>query len=313
MGVPAVFQQIRRLCSIISVIVAFLFKVEAFEWIVDSNTSYAFAIQQISFGDTITLKEGVYSGAESCDKTIAVSNVTIKAATSRRVVIDCNRTRRHIKITGEHVQIHGISFTNGYSMVAGGCIVINGINTVIESCIFEGCISSGFGGGLILDFAAAKATIKNVIFLKCSAVRGGAIFVDISARLTLTGDFLFRENTATMNGGALYLDVWSSAIIINALGEMNGNTARMSGGAVHIGRGDLTISGAVSFVNNTVTFQTLSSAGGAFFGVASSLTITSRGSVIFRENSCVYVGGALALYSDSNVRIDGDVQFRGDS
>ena len=298
-------------CSIISVLIMFLIEAEAVEWIVDSNISYAFAIQQITFGDTITLQEGIYSGEESCDKTITVSNVTMQASLNRSVVIDCKMTSRHIKITGDDVKVQGISFINGFSMASGGCLAIKGKNAVIENCSFDSCNSSGFGGGLILENTAGNATINQVKILRCSAFRGGAIFVNTSARLILSESFVFSENMATSSGGALYLDVGSTGIINAVNGDMNGNTARLSGGAIHLGKADLTISGTVSFLNNTVTFQTLSSAGGAIYGITSSLTVASRGSVIFRGNSCVYVGGALALYTGSKIRIGGDVRFRG--
>ena len=297
-----------QICLIIYATIATLLEVEAFDWIVDSNTSYAFAIQKITAGDTITLRAGIYSGEESCDKIILVSNITIKASFDASVIIDCKKASRHIKISGEHVQLQGISFTNGFSRASGGCLAINGANTVIENCTFENCNTSGFGGGLILDI---NTKIKHVKILKCSAVRGGAIFVNTSARLLLSGDFVLRENTATSNGGAIYLDTLSSAIINAQNGEMNGNTARLSGGAIHSGKADVTLSGNVSFLNNTVTFPTLSSAGGAFYGIASLVTVTSGSSVFFLDNSCVYGGGALALYSGSRVQIDGNVQFRG--
>ncbi len=189
-------------------------------------------------------------------------------------------------------------------------MVVNASNTVIENCSFENCNALGFGGGILLDSGAGNTTMKHVKMLKCSAVRGGAMYVNACSGLSLSGGFVLRENIASGNGGALYLES-SSAIIDGRNGELNGNTARVSGGAMHSARSDVKLSGTISFVNNVVTLYTSSSAGGAFYSLSSSITVTSGSIVIFRGNSCVYGGGALALYSASKLQINGYVNFQG--
>ena len=283
---------------------------EAIDRLVYSNTTYAQALKEMESGDTITLKEGIYSGIDACSKVIAVSNVTIRSQVSDSVIIDCNFKTWHFSVVATNVRLKGLSLTNGLSQGSGGCISVNATGISIEDTRLVGCASNAFGGGMVIDSYAGNVILKNIEIISSSAVNGGGIYVAQSASVLFSNQLLLVENSALNSGGALYLST-GAAVSIVANGQFSENSAIVSGGEIYTSvRANLFFAGNVSFISNSATSHSTSTIGGAIFASGSNIVVET-GVVSFQENTCAYSGGALGLFSGSTWQSGGDVMFIG--
>ena len=280
------------------------------EWIVDSNTSLAYALQRLSQGDTVTVMGGNYSG-ESCNLTVKVSNVAIKAHSPNSVIINCNMMARHLNIDGRNVEVQGISFNNGFSQVSGGCVVVNQPGCVIRDCRFSYCSTVDSGGGIMLRRTATNSSIINSEFIQCSAWFGGAIYVESGSDLMISGSFYSQESTATEKMVSIFAgDENRSAS--NLLGRIIGNSAKIKGGAMYVGEGaKLTFSGLLLFRNNSATLNGPPSAGGALYASGSSVVFSVHSNLTFEDNICAGFGGAIALLNRSSCQMQGSISLTG--
>jgi hypothetical protein len=282
------------------VLIFLIIDTEAVEWIVSSNNSFAEAVRNLSFGDTLTVGEGIYL---SCNHKITVSNITIQALPYAKVIIDCNRSGSHLVIYGKNVRVHGITFVNGLSNPYGGCMQVYATGLILHDCRFERC-TSRFGGGIFLSSAAGNVTIINLQVIGCSANLGGGLFVDNMVRVLIRGRIKFEGNTA-YSGGGICLAPGSVAEVDVQTSEIRGNRATDFGGGVYLRTAYISISGELSFVNNSA------SAAGGIHSVESFVTFKSGSTVTFIKNSADEHGGALillggsALYSGSSIRFEG--------
>ncbi len=71
------------------------------------------------------------------------------------------------------------------------------------------------------------------------------------------------------------------------------------------------LSGIITFSKNGIAHYNTSSAGGALFATASTISIAVDSSVHFRQNYCIYSGGALALFSKAVWQTRGNVSLVG--
>jgi predicted outer membrane repeat protein len=276
---------------------------EAFEWVVSSNYSFAEAIRNLTFGDTVIVGGGIYL---SCNHVITASNITIQALPYVKVIIDCNRSGSHLLIYGNHVRVQGITFVNGFSNLVGGCVQVYAKGVVFQDCRFELCTSS-FGGGIFLSSAAGNVTLINLEVLGCRAGFGGGLGVDNMVRVLIRGRLKLEANTVSGSGGGIYLAPRSVVEVDVQTSVIRGNRATGFGGGVYLESAYISISGEISFVNNSAMNA------GALHSEASLVKFESGSTVNFVQNSCGQNGGAVflrggsALYSGSSVRFEGIV------
>jgi CSLREA domain-containing protein len=161
-------------------------------------------------------------------------------------------------------------------------------------------IGGAHGGGALQVAGGSVALVRTTV--RNSDGAEGAALHAVHADVTITSS-TFRANTATGDGGALFLSYPSKLAISDSTFE--GNTALGSGGAVYLegrGRGtkDLSLSG--TFTGNAAR----SAGGGVFVRTTSNgikdATLAVDGAT-FTQNSAG-VGGALAV-SDGTVSITG--------
>ena len=279
-----------------------IFHIEAMEWIVNSNNSYADAIRNVAFGDTVTLKDGLYMG---CNQVIRVSNITIQALSVLKVVIDCNSSSSHLIIVGENVRVQGIAFVNGFSTDWGGCVGVFGNGVILQDCRFERCRSS-YGGGIFLSSAATISTIFNVEITGCNAALGGGLFADQFARLMAYGHIILKENTASELGGGIYLNTSARLEMDVQRSEFLGNRAIRYGGALFAAAGSrIWMSGEHNFVKNSA------SQSGALHFEMNFATFETGSTINFRENWSGNGAAALLLISGSGVHSRGCVSYIG--
>ncbi|MCH5157547.1 MAG: M60 family metallopeptidase, partial [Clostridiales bacterium] len=112
---------------------------------------------------------------------------------------------------------------NGGAIYAEGCK-----NIEIDSTTFSNCEAT-CGGAIYLT--QSTVTLKNSCSITgCSAMDGGGIFIAEESTLTITRGTL-TDNTATGNGGAVFVDATSS-LSVNNLSTLSRNTATNYGGAI---------------------------------------------------------------------------------
>lgn len=282
------------------------------EWHVNSNSTLVQALMNLSTGDKIIIQDGIYSGPYVCNNTIKVSNVSIQAANKGNVTIDCGSTSRHFAILGSSVTIFGITMLNGFSKDPGGCLYVNGSGLLLQYCSIRRCTTTSTGGGIMLAATGAEIVLYNSQFSACSALSGGAIYLNLASRL-LGQNVIIEYCAAALYGGGIYLNT-ASSMTVSETSVLRGNTANTRGGAIYSAtKASITFGGSVLFIKNAVvsTSGSVAPYGGAIYAIGSSLTTSDGSSLSFTGNTCVYVGGAVVLSSSSALEVNGQLQFVG--
>ena len=185
--------------------------------------------------------------------------------------------------------IEGAGFINNSADALGGAIYANTLSGKILNSEFSG--NTADGGGAIFVWNDLSGTISNSEFSdnKATNGRGGAIFVqeDLSKTGTISGS-IFSNNTATINGGAIYVNQDLIGTISNSI--FSGNTASYGGGAIYVRRD---LSGTTS--DSTFSGNKVTSYGGAIQAGTLSGTISNS---IFSDNEATNGEGG-AIYADT--------------
>jgi predicted outer membrane repeat protein len=156
----------------------------------------------------------------------------------------------------------------------------------------ESLPDEGFGGAIL---AIGSLTLDDVVIAGSSAVRGGAIAV-AGGSLRLEGATVLRGNTASDQGGAIYLDTKEGGSSLTVLGTsvLHSNRAEY-GGAIAAQLGTILVAGAAQIRDNVAgtAIDTPNGGGGAINLIGAQLTV--RGTAQIRRNKGEY-GGAIQGY-----------------
>lgn len=144
------------------------------------------------------------------------------------------------------------TLVTGCETTEGGAIYLNcesdASQVILEKVTFKSNKSSTAalsGYGSCLRAEGGTTTITSCVFDSCEANFGGALYVN--GKMTVTGSS-FTYNSATENGGAIYLSDKADAVF--DANTVSNNTAGKSGGAISNG-GELTIKGVSYVMDNT--------------------------------------------------------------
>jgi predicted outer membrane repeat protein len=152
--------------------------------------------------------------------------------------------------------------------------------------------------------------LENTRFLFCSAVSGGAVYVNTGSRLFARS--LTVENcSATLHGGGIFLN--ASSMTMEGASTLRNNTANTRGGAVYaISAADVTLGGVLLFERNAVlsTAGNIASYGGALFASSATVTMPVGSALTFLANSCVSLGGAMVMIQVT-LDVGGEINFVG--
>lgn len=214
-------------------------------------------------------------------------------------------------IYGGSAEIIDCRFEANYAGYRGGAIYATqtpeGESIVTVNCMFDQNTAKNNGGAIYLTGTAVyRDGVENESlgssFRQNSAANGGAICSYGS--VTLYGSF-FAENTATTEGGAIY--VGTSATLSTKDVTASGNTAGKSGGAIAVS-GDsgkvatLSIIGGQMSENKVLNTGNYEYRGGAI-SIGKYVNATIDG-VTFTSNTATSSGGAIGIYgASSNVEI----------
>ena len=185
---------------------------------------------------------------------------------------------------------------------------------------------ASFGGGI---YIANGNIIFNgrILFMHNVAIHGGAVFVDIGARLWCDENCTFLSNHAFSRGGAVLItngtanlgqlnifennvanlsggevDMYGSRLLLTGNTEFIANSADITGGAVNMDSSRLILSGNTKFIANSATIG-----GGAVSVYSSRLILT--GNTEFAANDAVVGGGGAIFGQDSNITCIGTNTF----
>lgn len=234
---------------------------------------------------------------------IFLSGDTLTTVTNG-TVFESNSAKRYggaiYASSAKGLTVSGATFvTNGkhgeYNTLRGGAIYNENIALITESCTFEENTAVEKGGaiyvatdGTYVDGSAESVSGGEIShFIKNSSEVGGAVCMYGKADFFGTE---FKENSASENGGALYL---GTGIVLNVNGAtFNANEAK-NGGAI-ASFGIIDISNTVFIANKAAE------RGGAIYTEANTIKITDSE---FAENKANEHGGALSC-NKSTVTVD---------
>lgn len=204
----------------------------------------------------------------------------------RNLVIDGDRGAHDIENTANRSLINvsggaltlenGAVIENNYSYIEGGGVYLSGNNSYTNTFVMEddaqirGCSSRTAGGGMIaaLRNNEDRVVIRgNALFTDNSSASGGGLYYrsyleGVGVPLTIGDNVSFLNNTASANGGGIYISGFAgdsgtaTPVTLSENVRIQNNQANHGGGIYYNGTnyGDgLTISGAVSISENRAT------------------------------------------------------------
>jgi hypothetical protein len=217
---------------------------------------------------TITLTSGALSVTDS---------VTVTGPGAAFVTLNGNNRDRILSLSSatRDATFSGLMLTGGSAVGgSGGAIADAGLNLTVRDCTFTGNFAQS--GGAI---AAGALTVANCIFTNNSATRdGGAVWVTGSDNVILLSTSTFVGNTAATRGGAVSADgvggrsgdfftVDRCTFDSNSAGGGSGLPA--GGGGLYVADRDTTIIGTTFSANLARTGQ----GGGAYIVYDQTVTI----------------------------------------
>lgn len=178
------------------------------------------------------------------------------------------------------------------------------INATIESCFFEG--NSGFYGGAICAWISSDITLNGNTFIANQALfAGGAVFAVNSSMLLKNNTFM--QNFAVNNGGAIYLQDTESSIT-GTLSIFLNNSAKLGAAIFSTTSAVVITSDKTYFIGGRAE-----SAGGAYFGTYSSLSIKTNTLQLFINNSASNNSGGAIHCQYGSLELAGNSQFMNNS
>lgn len=236
-----------------------------------------------------------YTGTELLENTAAVN-------TGEGAEFDYQLTDGTISITATKQTSDGRSvLTNLYNDGTIEKVSTSGLTITSSSFVDNKSDAAGFGGGAITLWGdggtgteALTHSVTGTTFIENSADLGGAVAIMKQNGFAAAGDTTFMNDTFTgnkaVNGGAIYAE--NENITVSGNSRFEGNTASQNGGAIYILEGStLTVEEGTTFSKNKADMN-----GGAIAGTwgdNSSLTVAGS---YFTENTA-RSGGAIALWN----------------
>ncbi len=202
---------------------------------------------------------------------------------------------------GGELDISNSSFANNGATGSHGGAIVARNKTSVTNCTFIGNQAGTNGGAISVDKNTFTLNIKGCSFENNSAINnGGAVYLSsagVSATFTeTTNEGLFKANSA-INGGAIYVNTCSTFSVTGYIFE--DNSATTNGGAIYTGATIKDI-GSCDFVSNS------SSRGGAIYA-AKEMTLNECD---FTSNSTTEYGGAIFTTTAANGIIISNTRFR---
>ncbi|WP_188118152.1 Ig-like domain repeat protein, partial [Methanobrevibacter millerae] len=197
--------------------------------------------------------------------------------------------------TADNCKIRGCEFYNNNATINGGAIDCNSSKMNLTNSYFEANTAGEYGAALCREINSTEGFGVNNTFKGNNAGIGGAALGWINASSIKIDGYTFIDNTAGLNGGAIYVGPGSGDCLINNSyfegNYINNPNAEGHGGAIewYATRGNVINS---TFINNRAP------TGGAIYVGDQSQNINITGSG-FTNNTALQIGGAIDLAGSS--------------
>ena len=265
--------------------------------VIANNESYHYGGAIYSLG-SVSMGEGAIVRGNTTSYMGGAIAVTGALSLGTGSVVESNQAQAGgaVYSTGQ-VSATGTTFRKNVatSNYGGGIYSAGGSIVLVDSRMEE---NKAAGGGAVLLAGGGTASVTDTTFAANTATNGGAFFIDKNGMLTTTSGeagsdtgTLFEGNSATTNGGAVY--VQNGTVDLGSGTRLQGNQA-VKGGAIYaLGGKDasakLTFADAV-FGKNSGTY------GGAVYSSASvGGTVNVAASDVVFEGNTATSGGAVYL------------------
>ena len=113
------------------------------------------ALAGASAGDVIVLADGTHTPAADSDTALVIGkDITIRAQTSGKAIIDGQKSRRLLRLTGGSIRLEGLQLIRGHvwkntafhgwgiaynNYMGGGLLVEGGTSVTVDGCVIRGC------------------------------------------------------------------------------------------------------------------------------------------------------------------------------
>ena len=280
----------------------------------NNPTTIEDALSKVVDNATIYLLKGT-TGRYSITQTISISSSTIPNGVTKftirgdNVVLDGQDTTQILNINSPvELTIENITFQNGNSMMGAALqalsvktIDMNNVNFISNKGQYgtvlianpEGYFNlqgknnfiNNTGSALYLNTKNNNITGENLFKDNTASQSGGGALI-LYSETTITGNNTFINNYASANGGAIYFQVTKGKLNMENANFIN-NSAKTMGGAVYFTGAIITVNGTNNYINNNA------STGGALY-----INTASTGSIIngtnnFINNSATGNGGSI--------------------
>ena len=220
------------------------------------------------------------------------------------------------------LDIDNTSFSENEATEEGGALYITGESrvTIADSAFNGNAISAGASGnGGAIAIHSAYLTVSTTAFKNNTATKnGGALYISYSGDSAINAivdikDSEFNGNSVENYGGAIYATKHAveddvCGLTVRRTNFIN-NTVPAKGGAIYLTSGADAYMYDVCFENNATTGTDDKSNGGAIYTTESVLEINKA---TFKNNTAGYNGGVLGIYSESSVVLN-DIVADGNS
>jgi predicted outer membrane repeat protein len=282
------------------------------------------SVESLQSSQSLDIPPGYYTSLD-CGIDVQADNVTIKSS-MRNVVIDCLGMARHFNISGSNVTIEGLLLLNGTSptdtpnnILDGGCILIQGNNTVIRDSSFVNCWAAENGGAISVSNMKTFVRLAGVNIRQSNASLGGGVW---SRGLLTLDNCTLTFNTARLHGGAVFIQGPNSFLTVRQT-IISSNTAYGGcGGGISMMVQNITVpscpdqllvtpDGGGAILNECTMQNNLAAKfGGAIFSQDGfALFLEGNGQSTRFEKNVASRGGAVFAFYSRNFSVLGSVKF----
>ena len=166
-------------------------------------------------GANVTIDLNGYKLNRSLSSAAAYGTVIVASKKSKVTIIDSNPNG-------------GGTITGGFNKdQAGAMFIYEDAEVSLNNVTLEGNRANQRGGAIL---CCGTLNVYNCNFINNSASDGGAIYVQKSGRLKVTGGTTFKGNSSTKYGGGAIAN--HGRLYISGTNVFDGNTAKENGGAI---------------------------------------------------------------------------------
>lgn len=194
--------------------------------------------------------------------------------------------------------------TSSITATSGSAIDVNASGVSLMNLRVAGGV--GFGAGVDLYGANARATLSNTILSGNNGTQGGGIYISYGTAATLTNGSTIRLNTAALYGGGAA--VYGRLSAIDTYSDINENDASLDGGGIYASTGTVYLNGS-DVIGNRALGPT--GRGGGIYADSAVITLTS-GAYIGASDPCcnrAHDGAGLYAYASRITTLGSNVVF----